>query len=191
MFNYSETKVFPQKRKIGFTLIEILVVIGIIVILITAILARYHKTGETLSLLRSAHRLAQDIRRAQETAMLTKEFQGTIPLGGYGIYFNLPADTVSYLLYADLDGNERYNNGDGQKEMLYFEKGIFIKEILSSSLAINSLSINFKPPSPTIKIIDTRTGENLIDVSIVLSLKSDPTTTKTVRINKIGLIEVK
>ncbi len=170
-------------KRNGFTLVEILVAISIIVFLSVTILASYPKYSQQLALSRSAHKLSQDIRRASEMAMSAKEFQGTVPQGGYGIYLKLSWGNF-YKLYADTNGNEKYDAADGEVETIYLEKGIILQDISPSSL-----SINFKPPNPTIKM-KTDDGEDSSTATITLSLDSDSTKIKKVKVNAVGLTEI-
>ncbi len=70
-------------------------------------------------------------------------------------------------------------------QTVYLEEGVVMQNVSPSSL-----SINFRPPNPTIKI-KTETGLNVPDVIITLALESDPTKTKTIQFNAAGLAEVK
>ncbi len=167
----------------SFTLIELIVVTSIIILLSAIVFPNYRGIERQFALQRSAHKLAQDIRRAGEMAMSTKEFQGKVP-AGYGIY--LKQGERDYLLYADTNpsqGNEKYDGGDGKIETINLEKGVYIQNISPSSL-----SINFKPPIPTIKI--KTKGEDSTTAVITLSLESDSTKTKIIKVNSAGLINV-
>lgn len=173
----------------SFTLIELLVVISIISLLTVIVLPNYRTAEKQFALQRSAHKLAQDIRRAQEMAMSAKESQNRtppgIPPGGYGVY--LVKDGEGYKIYSD-GGNEKYGgSNDVDEEIINLEKGVYIKDTVPAS---NNFSINFKPPDPAVKIIDAA-GAEKDTLEIILSLKTDPSKTKTVKVNKAGLIEVK
>lgn len=167
----------------GFTLIEIMVVTAITVFLSAMVLTNYQKSSQQLTLSRSAYKLSQDIRKAGGMAMSAKEFQGAVPGGGYGIYLKLSWGNF-YKLYADTNGNEKYDGGDGEVETIYLEKGIVLQDISPSSL-----SVNFKPPNPTIKI-KTEGGSDSSFAIITLSLESDSTKTKKVKVNAVGLTEI-
>ncbi len=179
----------PKKSKsaaqslAGFTIVEMLVVSGIIIFLSAIVLINYKTNSQELALLRSAYKLSQDVRRAGEMAMSAKEFQGSIPSGGYGIYFSTSL-TDSYKLYADLNGNEKYDASDGQIETVSFERGVVIKEIFPSSL-----SVNFKPPNPAVKI-KTEAGSEVASTTITLALQSNQNKIKTIMINNAGLSEM-
>ncbi|MDP2864055.1 MAG: hypothetical protein Q8N73_00100, partial [bacterium] len=82
------------------------------------------------------------------------------------------------------NGNEKFDGADGEVETIYLEKGVYIKNISSSSL-----SINFKSPIPTVKI-KTEAGQDSASAIITLSLESDSTKTKIIKVNSTGLIDV-
>jgi len=165
----------------SFTLVEILVVAGIIIVMSAIIFPNYRGIDSQFALERSAYKLAQDVRRAAEMAMSTEEFDGEIPKGGYGIYLELSWEN-SYKIYADKNGNEEFDEKkDGEIETINLEKGVYIKDISPSSL-----SINFRPPVPTVKI----NGKDFTSATITISLKSDPTRIKIIKVNSAGLIDL-
>jgi prepilin-type N-terminal cleavage/methylation domain-containing protein len=173
--------------KKGFTLVEILVVLFIMVVLAAVVMPNYRRGESELILLRAANKLAQNLRRAEEMAVSAKicDLCGGIVPPGYGVY--LKQGEEDYLLYADdnpSDGNEKRDGGDTEIETISLEKGIFIKNVSPASL-----SINFRPPEPKVKI----SGSGVDDASlaiITLALKNDPTIEKIIKVNKAGLIYV-
>ena len=185
------------RRNEGFTLIELLVVTVIITILTAAILVNYRNSEQQFALQRSAHKLAQDIRRAGEMAMSAKEITGptgekVIPSGGYGIYLRSLPNPPYYeiIIFADCNDNQQFTSGNvcgtppnrfsESLEDVKLESGVKI-----SNLSPNSpLQITFKPPSPKISIQGGDTAE------ITLALEADPTKTKKIKVNAVGLIEV-
>jgi prepilin-type N-terminal cleavage/methylation domain-containing protein len=172
--------------KNGFTLIELLTVLAIIFIL-TSISFPFYRTAQKQYILESAaQKLAQDIRRAQEMAISARVCEpcGNKVPPGYGIY--LQQGNTSYFIYADTNpahGNEIYDGGDVKIETISFEGKVFIKNVNPSSL-----SINFKPPDPKIRIGNS--SQSLNETSITISLLNDTSKTKTIRVNKAGLIYV-
>jgi len=162
----------------GFTLIELLVVMAIIVVISGLSLANWRGGEKQYALLRAASKLSQDIRRAEEMAISSKEFQGQIPEGGYGVYFK-DQEKDHYVLFADLNGNQHYDSGsDGLVEDVKIEKDIQI-----SQLSASPLIITFTPPDPTVTIKpDAQTA------SITLSIITDPAKSKTITVNKAGLV---
>jgi prepilin-type N-terminal cleavage/methylation domain-containing protein len=179
-----------KKSKAGFTLAELLVVTAVILILTALILPNYRAGGSQFALERSAHKLAQDLRTAEEMAMSAKKFQDQIPSGGYGIYFN-KGEPLYYVLFADLNGNYQYDEGELVKNFL-LEKEVQIKTLSTNiRFDISSLSIVFCPPDPTVEIyVETYPTDNSKEAIITLSLKSDSSQTKEVSVNKAGLTDI-
>lgn len=170
----------------GFTLIEFLVVITIIGIFSVITIPNYRSAQQKLALQRSASKLSQDIRKAQEMAMAMEELStGDLP-EGYGVYIN-KGEPDRYYIYVDINGNERYDSGEEQGgETIYLEKEAYIKEFVPPSI---NFSINFKPPDPLVKI-KNQAGEDKDVVTIIIALEADSSKTKTIKVNKAGLIYV-
>lgn len=186
------------KMKNGFTLVEFLTVIAIIGILTAITIPNYQSAKKKLALQRSAYKLAQDIRRAQEMAMSARKLPGGVPKGGYGIYFELGSGAPNYdytaKIYADTSSpNERRNPGGGEDiENISLENEVYIY-VFSESF--NKVSINFKPPDPIIKIKYQLDGNELemSEVSITLCIKGTVCSgqnIKKIKVNKVGLIEL-
>jgi len=151
------------------------VVTGIIILLSALVLPNY-RTGESqLALQRSANKLAQDIRRAQEMAMSAKEFEGVVPPGGYGI--NFQTNLTSYILFADLNNNKIFDSGEAI-ETLSLERGVKISNLSPAS----PLTISFTPPDPTVNINPSN--------SLAIITLSNNGQTKIIKVNKAGLIYV-
>lgn len=171
----------------GFTLVEVLTTLFIIAILSGIIFANYRQSNRLYNLLRAANKLAQDIRVVQQMALTTKQCCGGIIPYGYGVRLNTGG--TNYLLYADIDGSEDYNDGDAAIETVNFESGTTINSmqiIIDGNPAqnVNSITINFKPPDPTTKI----NGDSLIVQGMITLLLQGRT--KSIKVNKAGLIWV-
>jgi len=193
-----------NKFQKSFTLLELTVVVAIITILILIVLPNYLQEEKQSALLRSAHRLAQDLRRVEEMAISAQktgpEFGEVFPKGGYGVYFEINASLPQgyrIVLFADCDGEGDFDNWgsfacaeaapgagnscDETMEEVALEEGIKIKELSP----LSPLTITFKPPEPQVFI----SGGDI--AVVVLSLKANPAITRTVTVNKVGLIETK
>lgn len=190
--------------KKGFTLIEITIVVSIIAILGTIFIANYRGGEKQFALKRSAYKMAQDLRGAQEMAMSARptpaSFDGAFPKGGYGIYLEKGAD--SYILFADCDGTGLYNANKGyvscaeadqdnpfskgeKLEEFYLEEGIYIKEIFKGIVSMDKLSITVFPPDPTITI-----NADALANSARIHLTFGGSSEKIISVNKSGLIEI-
>lgn len=193
----------------GFTLLEITVVVAIITLLSTIFLANYREGEKQFSLQRSAHKLAQDLRRTQEMAMSSQKVpldfdsEEPFPKGGYGIHF-MVNPTQGYcqtaskgyciILFADCNNNGNYDKTGGATscgvadeltaypekiEEISLEEGIYILELSSQE---NPLSIIFFPPDP---IVTINPSANSASINLGVNGQS-----KTVFINITGLIDV-
>lgn len=100
-------KVFFER---GFTLTELIIVIGIIVLLGTVTTVSYRKSQYKNDLKNSAEKLASNMRSAQGLAL-----NGAVQNPGdsadmrYGIAF---VGQSEYVIYRDSNGNEYYDDGD-------------------------------------------------------------------------------
>jgi len=196
----------------AFTLLEITVVIAIIGLLAVIVLANYRGGEKQSALLRSAHRLAQDLRQAEEMAISSRKTpggceqieEGVFPKGGYGIRFEKDSD--SYILFADCDSEGDYDDSgsafyceEGENgaepglgnslneiiEEITLEEGIKIKKLQVDSFQVDFLPITFTPPDPTVTI-DEGDGN---EATITLCLKDNENITRTITVNKAGLID--
>src|SRR3989338_3253530 len=95
-------RLFFQK---GFTVIELLVVLGIIVLISASILANYRGQQRESALTRSAQKLALDLRRAQTLAVSSTLHHSEIPYG-YGVHFD--KNVNSYFIFAMCDATILY-----------------------------------------------------------------------------------
>src|SRR3989344_6185679 len=123
----------------GFTLIEMLVVLAVILILPTIVIANFPKIKMQCALSRAAHKFSQDVRVAQDKALSAityKDASGTPQLvSGYGIYIDMSAlgGDKQYIIYADKQpGNQQYDVSDytvATIDLVIDEPGVVIKEL--------------------------------------------------------------
>jgi len=83
----------------GFTLIEMLVSLGIIVIITTIVLLGQSTFNRSLVLTSTTYTVAFTIREAQSLGLSSKKF-GTIQNAGYGVHF-ASNNKTAYSLFAD------------------------------------------------------------------------------------------
>ena len=186
-------KILKNKSDAAFTLLEMIVVIGIIV-LISALSFASYKEGQNQYVLQlSAQKLAADLRRAQNMALSTVVTNGgQISGGGYGIYFDKSQNkNLTYILFADIDnppGQVVYDSGsDSTIEEIELKKGVEINTIsLDGDNTYSNSYIIFTPPDPKVTI---GTGSST-ELRITVSLIKDSTRNRTVTINKFGKIDI-
>lgn len=105
---------FPKRTTAGFSLLELIVVIGIFVVLTSTLLFNYNKFGNRLTIDILAHQIAGWVRDAQVSAMsvrLDRVGSGKYP--GYGVHFDAtPSDAFIY--FADVcHPDKQYNPQTG------------------------------------------------------------------------------
>lgn len=100
-----------KKENRGFTFVELLISIAIIVIISVYFWADLHADSDDI-VRQETERVAADIRqtRALTVARVEEKSTGQFPIGGYGVHFyNSPP---RYIIYADTDNalNEGYQS---------------------------------------------------------------------------------
>lgn len=180
----------------GFTLIEMLVVISIVIIFPAIVISNFAGIKLQFALSRTSHQFAQDLRRVQDTAVSSVPYKDSFgvqqSVDGYGMYVDLTGQgNKKYILYADKKpGNKQYDATDYIVETVDFgvsEPGVIIKQI--DGVFGDNVSINFTPPNPDTTITQLNEGGSTVDV--IFSLESDLEITKTVSVNTSGLVEIK
>jgi len=165
----------------GFTLIEIVVVLSIIILLSSLVLANYRTGANQLALERSVHKLTQDLRRTQEKAMSAKEFQGQVP-PRYGIELN--TGSSDYVLFADINNNGKYESPspDIEVERMTLEQGVTIDGLFTPAPK-TTIWVSFGSPDPSTQIRDPDECS-----SLTVQLKGANNQIKTLLVNNAGLI---
>lgn len=201
-------RLVSSKKDAGFTLTELLIVISIIGILSLITFPYYRSARQQLAVQRASSRLAQDVRRAQEMAMSVERvdsdkcFTNGDPKHpddyeyGFGIHLTTIGEEKQYHLYADCNGDERFKGPDEDFE-LYIVDLVNVESIYIQSTATtyNYFDIVFTPPDPYVSLGGRALHMNdpLVfedEVSIVIRALGDPLKTKTVTVNKAGLVTI-
>jgi prepilin-type N-terminal cleavage/methylation domain-containing protein len=171
----------------GFTLFELLISVFIIVLLAGAIFTGYRRHEKTLALKRAISKLIQDIRRAEAMAMSAQQHNGINPPGGYGAYFNKLDSLTSYIIFADSDGDYKYDGGNEFVEEIEIEKGIEISQLVIREANTGNLFFGdelwfvFIPPDPKVIVNGFDNREALIELT-------SGSASQTVQVNVLGLI---
>lgn len=167
----------------GFTLIEMLVTLGIITALSSMILVYSRKSENISNLIREGDHIAFELRRVQNQAMLMlQQDSGSEKVCGWGIYIdtNTPEQ---FLLFKDLceegtsKGDERYNDGEKVETISLLRK----VEIFESNIS----SITFIPPEPRVKFEPDLGNGNAY---IRIQLKNQPGTYYEIQVSEAGQI---
>ena len=184
----------------GFTLVEMLVVIGMVAILGGIAFVSFRPGNESLALDRASHRIAQDIRRATSLALEAKSINNCTspdkPASGYGVYV-AKSNPTEYIIYGDCDhtsgsSKEGYKSGkDVILETIILEAPTLIDSLTVDGAAEGDWSIAFFPPTPVVAICvddkcDTKSGQ----ASLVLADKNNTALRKTIKVYASGIVDI-
>jgi prepilin-type N-terminal cleavage/methylation domain-containing protein len=169
-----------QKKCAGFTLIELIITTAIIAFLATFVLADYRNAGERTTLRLETQKFIGDVRRVENMALGSLDFNGTTPVGGWGIYI---ANTSTYYVFVDNDAvgtsnHGRYTAGDTVAETVTLS----VKALFSAGVGS---SVVFVPPDPLVYINGTDSGT----LTVTLREAADAAVTRNVLINSFGLVD--
>jgi len=170
------------KKQRGFTLAEVLVSIFIIALITGLFLTNYHGTNKRTELNMAAQKVVSDIRLAQNNSLGSLEFNGSIPAGGWGIYF-ATSTSDSYVIFADINDNKDYDLAE-QDRQINLPTGIFIDSIVEDGGELEEVAITFLPPDPVTYI------NGLADNTVQIILKDNANNSiKTIKVNFFGLVD--
>jgi prepilin-type N-terminal cleavage/methylation domain-containing protein len=182
-------------NKKGFTLIELIVTIGIIVFMSAFILANYRRAGDKTDLRAAAQKLMNDVKSAQSNALGLKKFNGNSPGGGWGVRFHM--EDSSYIIFSDYlaagdygwytDSNEKYQE-------INFNNNIKIKgKPRLDGTQRNYLYVVFEPPDPKVHINGSNPPNGIQQSNAneaVVTLENRRGDTIDIKINIFGLVDI-
>ncbi|MCD6550224.1 prepilin-type N-terminal cleavage/methylation domain-containing protein [bacterium] len=182
-----------QKKDIGFTLLELIISVAVILLLSVLVVASYERQGYRIVLMNASHQVAQDIRMIEEKAMAPDK--GVLIYGPLGVHIEY--GTSVYFYFFDEDRNNLYSSpNDSVLEKKALPGNIsFLNPVVSTGttdFSVNSVDIVFINPDPKIKITGN-TGVSFPEgdrVAIKL-FNSNISVTSTVNVYQTGLIEIK
>ena len=97
----------------GFSLIELMVAVGILTLINIMIFASYPEFSQKMALKRTSEEVALIARQAQAYALgIKRPVSSGDDYYGFGIHFD-KNDSKSLVLFADLDSDKTYDKGDG------------------------------------------------------------------------------
>jgi len=192
-------KTFTTK---GFTLVELMVSIGIFVLMTSLLLAKYGSFNQGIFLTNQAYDVALAIRTAQSYGINVKGVPGRVNdfNSPYGIYFDTSSDNEAnkkIIFFADVVKDGVYTAGDTVISTYTLKKNTIIKSICikNDSISCNDnhndglVNITFVRPSP--KAIIKKSNINPSYKYAEISIKSSNGEIKKVTVTDIGQITIK
>lgn len=184
----------------GFTLIELMVVVAIMVLITTAVLIRQSRFDSSTLLRSLSYSIALSIRSAQVygTSVLGVKSGGvTLFAPAYGVYFN---NQNSYLLFADVNGNGAYDPAvDTIVETYQVGAGFRISKFCgvladgskhcSSDGSLTWMTVYFKRPNPD-ALVASSAGESYNGAYIQIIAINDASNTHSISVSSTGEIAV-
>lgn len=188
---------FRNRNYSAFTLLETVVSIAVIASITALFIANYRAATPRSDIMMRAQEMVSDVHTAQNYALGLLKYNNILPAGGWGVSFN--KDNNSYTVFADLNapntpGYQQYDpatEGDSRygARTVVLTAPLEILEIKTANQNLHTLAnVTFLPPDPKVNIW-TAGGAT----SSALEIKIRETvgnSTKTVRINFLGLAEV-
>ncbi len=191
----------------GFTLVELMVTVGIFTIISGLLLARYSNFNQGIILTNLAYDIALTIRSAQSSSINVKSYPGSTGYSGefnypFGVYFT--DNSTSFISFADSNYNDNtdigsYNTGEAIATT-NITRGSRISDICSGTETncnnnISELNIVFKRPDPIAHIVsvDPTNGNKITTENpyAEITVSSVEGLTKKVIVRSTGQISVR
>ncbi|HNZ86090.1 MAG TPA: type II secretion system protein [bacterium] len=171
--------------KKAFTIIEVVVAIGIFVILLSVVILDYGYTRRINEFRLTAYDIEDSIGFTKNLSLTGQKIQNTVPINGYGIIFLKDVNgSYSYNIYADIGVYGFYNENLIYSENILESQFYFdqlrckIKdesELGYEEKELESLDINFSMPKGLMSIIiDENKDENVLSCQIFLGSTKAP-----------------
>lgn len=184
----------------GFSLVELLITIGIVIMVTGAVLVKHTSFSSSTLLKSQALEISLDIRTAQQYSISARADR-TDTRAAYGVYFDAQ-NPGRYQLFLDADDDSLYDTGEEVGLANALDSRFFIKEICHQNSSGRQCSSNrkasvaFKRPNFD-GIVRTSWADgsnygvsNRTWIDIVIAPVSDTDTTRTVTVYQTGQIAV-
>lgn len=185
----------------GFTLVELLIVLGVFAVLTAVILSNYRTYNTNAVFANASENIVLALRQAQVYGSGSKAGSGacggmTVFDCSYGVYFVQGANGVK--VFADTNNNRVYNSGEEiglESTAVTWASTISITNLLCDGLSCSTgaASVTFRRPNPTAFIADVApyatTTSAYTSISIAVT-DANTGRTATTTITKAGQISI-
>lgn len=150
----------------GYTLVEMLLVIGVVAMLATIVTVQFVQTRQRLGLNSAQRVISADIRQALQWAQSGRTQGGSVPQG-YGVVFTVGVST--YTVYASFDGDASFSSADTVVEVVDLPQGEQIPDVVVDGCvpldaSTNTCDLFIAGPSGTVYT----NGKRVDDLNVVL-----------------------
>jgi type II secretory pathway pseudopilin PulG len=198
----------PFRPYRGFSLVELLVVLGIIMFLASVVLTSQSNFNKTLVLANTAYDIALSIRGAETYGLGSRTTSAGIGNAPYGVHFESGSQT-SFELFADTSppvsctiptcspGDRKYTNGSDTRIQTYnIQNGIRVTDFCINTNGwtcvangLTYLDISFLRPYPE-PIFKTNTSSLFPVTQACITVYSPYGGSRSVRVDASGLVSV-
>jgi len=194
-FIASKTKL-PITTQTGFTVVELMVTVAIVVLITGIALVRYGSFNNSVLLKSQAYEVALDIRSAQTYGVSVSGQNSAEFTKAFGLYFD-KSNTNEYVLFQDANNNLKYDSTPPEAigSVYVIDPRFIISDIVTNSSGscgeILSASVSFKRPNFDAHLdIDSGSPCSFTELGIVIASAHDPSFTRTVWVSTTGYVMV-
>lgn len=152
-----------QSATSGFSLIELLVSIGIIVLVLTIVITQQGAFNSSVLLRSQAYEIALAVREAQLGAVSAQDDGTNAFRSVVGAHFDFDAATNDrYYIFVDANSNSFYDAGEERIGPMMLDPRFEIRDITPSSGSIgagNDMSVVFERPNFDARFFDAASNE--------------------------------
>lgn len=179
----------------GFTLVELLVSIGIMTLMTGTVLANYRNYNTNALFANASEDIVLSLRQAQVYGVGVKGTGASFDMP-YGVYLSL--SNKGLVLFADTNGDHVYTSADSPPvQTISWGSNVSVSSLLCGGIPCTggNASITFKRPNPDAFITDLAPSDSTLPspyslFSVVIK-DSNTNRTSTVTITKAGQISLK
>lgn len=181
-----------KKRETGFTLVELLVTISLIILFVTITLGYNRTADKQISLFREQGSIVNEIYKARSMSVTTFNRAGqdmSVPCG-YGIHVESTSSIILFQEPASLNNSDCTNfNFIGSIYNQDPTKNVEVVNLTGVSLADSNVGMDilFIPPDPTVYFYPIQSGNSSIILSLSAPLISSPA---NIEVNQFGQISI-
>ncbi len=183
----------------AFTLVELLVSVGIFTLMTALMVAKYGNFNQSVLLTNLAYDVAVTIRTAQAYGLSVKGIEGAVSTEDFQYQYGVHFDTTSsgnetFFIYIDRDDSNSYNEdgGDEKVSTLNLKRGAKISGVCFSDgctpdTGTEEFDILFKRPDPSAKICSF---SSCIQSYVKIQIMANDGNTRAVSVRENGQISV-
>lgn len=182
------TKTIPTHR--GFTLVELMVTVAIVVLVTGIALVRYGSFNNSVLLKSQAYEIALDLRAAQTYGVSVSGQNAGELYSAYGLYFDLSTPN-SYQLFQDENGNRTMDTGEAVGETYLIDPRFTLSAITTdgSCSSPTRAAVTFERPNFDAQVYVPGCA-GVTPIGIELTPVRDATEVRTVTVSPSGYVMV-